>query len=138
MNIGITAQNSRKALMEEFCVAYQEVFAKHNIYATYSTGNRIKNVTNLKIHTFLPGDIGGARQFADMVTGDDMDMVIYFYSPDEQSIGDDPDIKEIVRACDRYNIPFATNIATAELLVLGLANGDLDWRMNLKKGEVLF
>ena len=44
----------------------------------------------------------------------------------------EPDIHAIVMRCDQYNIPVATNIATAELLILGLARGDLDWRLNLK------
>ncbi len=134
MNIGISAQNLKKSLMEDFCIAYKSVFAKHSIYATFGTGKRVKSITNLKIHSFLPGDLGGAQQFTDMVARGDMDMVIYFYNPDIKS-ANDPDIYQIVRACDQYNIPLATNIATAEMLIMGLENGDLDWRLNLHKEE---
>ncbi|MBE5996244.1 MAG: methylglyoxal synthase [Lachnospiraceae bacterium] len=136
MNIGITAQNSKKSLMEDFCIAYKGILAKHDIYATYSTGKRVEDMTNLHIHKFLPGDIGGDKQFTDMVARGDMDMVIYFYNP-YQNEPNVPDIYLIVRACDQYNIPLATNIASAELLILGLANGDLDWRLNLRKEEMI-
>ena len=76
MNIGITAQNSKKSLMEDFCIAYKGIFSKHDIYSTYSTGNRVKKMTTLKIYTFLPGDLGGNKQFIDMIERGDMDMVI--------------------------------------------------------------
>ncbi len=134
MNIGITAQNSKKSLMEDFCIAYKGILSAHDIYATYSTGQRVEDVTGLRIRKFLPGDIGGDQQFTDMVARGDMDMVIYFYNPYmvEPYI---PDIYEIVRACDQYNIPLATNIASAEMLIMGLANGDLDWRLNIRKDE---
>ena len=134
MNIGITAQNSKKSLMEDFCIAYKGILSKHDVYATYSTGKRVEDMSNLHIHKFLPGDIGGDKQFTDMVARGEMDMVIYFYNPymNEPNV---PDIYLIVRACDQYNIPLATNMATAELLIMGLANGDLDWRLGLHRGD---
>ena len=67
----------------------------------------------------------------EMVERQDLDMVILFYNP-VMIDPKEPDITSIVRRCDQYNIPVATNIATAELLILGLARGDLDWRLNLK------
>ena len=67
----------------------------------------------------------------EMVERHDHDMVILFYYP-VMIDPKDPDIISIVRRCDQYNIPVATNLATAELLILGLARGDLDWRLNLK------
>ena len=127
MNIGITAQNSKKSLMEDFCIAYKGILSKHDIYATYSTGKRVEDMTNLHIHKFLPGDIGGDKQFSDMVARGEMDMVIYFYNPYMNEPGV-PDIYVIVRACDQYNIPFASNVATAEVLIQGLQRGDMDWR----------
>ncbi len=134
MNIGLTAQNSRKSLMEDFTIAYKGILSKHDIYATYSTGQHIEDITGLRIHKFLPGNIGGDKQFTDMVARGDMDMVIYLYNPYMKE-PDVPDIYVIVRACDQYNIPLATNIATAEMLIMGLANGDLDWRLGLRRSE---
>ena len=124
MNLGIIAHNSKKVLIEDFCIAYKNILAKHEVYATGTTGRRIEEATSLHVHKFLAGSIGGDKQFMEMVERQDLDMVMI--DPKE------PDITSIVRRCDQYNIPVATNIATAELLILGLARGDLDWRLNLK------
>ena len=114
MNLGIIAHNSKKVLIEDFCIAYKNILAKHEVYATGTTGRRIEEATSLHVHKFLAGSIGGDKQFMEMVERQDLDIM------------------SIVKRCDQYNIPVATNIATAELLILGLARGDLDWRLNLK------
>lgn len=113
--------------MENFCLAYKRILSKHELYATGITGRRIEEVTKLKVHKFLPGSVGGDKQFTEMIERNSMDMVIFFYNP----IIQDPrqaDIERITRCCDKYNIPIATNIATAESLILGLDHGDLEWR----------
>ena len=119
MNLGIIAHNSKKVLIEDFCIAYKNILAKH------------EEATSLHVHKFLAGSIGGDKQFMEMVERQDLDMVILFYNP-VMIDPKEPDIMSIVKRCDQYNIPVATNIATAELLILGLARGDLDWRLNLK------
>lgn len=128
MNIGLIAHNSKRALLEDFCIAYKRILAKHELYATGTTGRRIEEATNLKVHKFLPGSIGGDRQFMEMIERNSMDMVLFFYNP-AMIDPKEPDIYEISRRCDQYNIPMATNIATAESLILGLDRGDLDWRL---------
>lgn len=130
MNIGFIAHNSRKNLIENFCLAYKYILAKHELYATEMTGRRIEEATNLKVHKFLSGSVGGEKQFIDMIERDYMDLVIFFYNPLQNS-PNEADIFAITRTCDRYNVPIATNIATAESMVLGLTNGDLDWRNNM-------
>lgn len=127
MNIGLIAHNSKKSLIEDFCLAYKRILEKHNLFATGTTGRRIEEVTKLHIHKFLPGSIGGDEQFIDMITRNNMNMVIFFYNPLMNS-PKEPNIDQICRTCDSYNIPIATNIATAESLILGLSNGDLEWR----------
>ena len=135
MNIGLIAHNNKKVLMENFCLAYKYILSKHNLYATGITGRRIEDVTNLKVYKFLPGSVGGDKQFIDMIERNSMDMVIFFYNPLMTS-PNAPDIFSISRSCDQYNIPIATNIATAESLVLGLARGDLDWRLNVHPNDL--
>ena len=125
MNIGFIAAGSRKDLIENFCLAYKYILAKHELYATEMTGLRIEQATNLKVHKFLSGSVGGEKQFIDMIQRNYMDLVIYFYNP-LMSSPNEPDIIEITRECDRYNIPIATNIATAEAMVLGMERGSLD------------
>ena len=132
MNIGFIAAGSRKDLIENFCLAYKYILAKHELYATEMTGRRIEQATNLKVHKFLSGSVGGEKQFIDMIQRNYMDMVIYFYNP-MMSSPSEPDIIEITRECDRYNIPIATNIATAEAMVLGMERGSLDWRLAVRK-----
>ena len=132
MNIGFIAAGSRKDLIENFCLAYKYILAKHELYATEMTGRRIEQATNLKVHKFLSGSVGGEKQFIDMIQRNYMDVVIYFYNP-LMSSPNEPDIIEITRECDRYNIPIATNIATAEAMVLGMERGILDWRLAVRK-----
>ena len=132
MNIGFIAHNSRKSLIENFCLAYKYILARHELYATEMTGRRIEEATNLKVHKFLSGSVGGEKQFIDMIERDMLDLVIFFYNPIMNS-PNEADIYAVTRACDRYSIPIATNIATAESMVLGLANGDLDWRVSRER-----
>lgn len=127
MNVGIIAHNSKKNLIEDFCIAYKRILSKHEVYATGTTGRRIEEATNLRVHKFLAGSLGGDKQFIDMIERNDMDMVILFYNPNMVNTKE-PNISKITKACDQYNIPVATNIATAEMLILGLDRGDLDWR----------
>lgn len=129
MNVGIIAHNRKKALIEDFCIAYKNILAKHEIYATGTTGRRIEEAANLHVHKFLPGSMGGDKQFTEMIERGYIDMVIFFYNPSMIN-PKEPDVYQISRCCDQYNIPIATNIATAESLILGLDQGDLDYRLN--------
>ena len=135
MNIGIIAHNSKATLIEDFCIAYKGILSKHDIYATGTTGRRIEEVTSLHVHKFLPASLGGEKQFTEMIQRGAMDMVIFFYNP---SMIDpkDPDVLTVVTACDQNTIPVATNIATAEMLTLGLGRGDLDWRIDMRSSDI--
>ncbi|MDD3339570.1 MAG: methylglyoxal synthase [Lachnospiraceae bacterium] len=119
-------------MIEDFCIAYKGILAKHEVYATGTTGRRIEDVTNLHVHKFLAGSIGGDKQFTEMIERGDMDMAIFFYNPSMVNPRE-PDLYRVVTACDQYNIPVATNIATAEMLILGLSRGDLDWRNQVRE-----
>ncbi len=127
MNIGFIAHNNKKELIENFCIAYKKILVKHQLYATEATGRRIEQATNMKVHKFLPGSIGGDLQFMQMVEDNQMDMVIFFFQSDI-SPAIKPNVFQVMNSCDKYMIPMATNIATAEALILGLDEGDLEWR----------
>ena len=62
MNIGLIAHDSKKALMQNFCIAYRGILNKHQLYATGTTGRLIEEVTNLNIHKYLAGPLGGSQQ----------------------------------------------------------------------------
>lgn len=129
MNVGLIAHNAKKDLIENFCLAYKRILEKHELYATGNTGRHVEEVTNLRVHKFLPGSMGGDRQFVEMIERNDMDMVIFFYDAIHND-PKEPNIEMITKACDVYNIPVASNIATAESLIIGLQSGDFEWREN--------
>ena len=127
MNVGLIAHNSKKKLMQDLCIAYKSILAKNQLYATATTGRLVEDVTNLHIHKFLPGNLGGQQQMAAQISNNEMDMVIFLRNPDK-TVSHEPNVNDIVKLCDLYNIPIATNLATAELLILALGNGELEWR----------
>ena len=122
MNVGLIAHDSKKKLMQNFCIAYRGILSKHELYATGTTGLLIEEVTNLRIHKFLPGETGGARQLASQIEQGNLDMVIFLRDPLHVK-AQEPEVNSIVRLCDSYNIPIATNLATAELLIKALERG---------------
>ena len=127
MNVGLISHNSKKKLMQDLCIAYKSILARNQLYATSTTGRLVEDVTNLHIHKFLPGELGGTQQMAAQISNNEMDIVIFLRDPDHNS-SHEPNVNDIVKLCDLYNIPIATNLATAELLILALGNGELEWR----------
>ena len=126
MNIALIAHNNRKELMVQFCTAYCGILAKHTLCATATTGQLVAEATGLTIHRFMSFYHGGGQQIGARIAYNELDMVLCFDDPNTKEPS--PDIIYISRLCDKNNIPYASNIATAEMLVLGLARGDLDWR----------
>ena len=105
MNIGLVAHDSKKKLMQNFCIAYRGILCKNELYATGTTGRLIEEVAN--VH--------------------EIDLVIFLRDPLKPK-SHEPDVNNIVKLCDEHNIPLATNLATAELLIKSLDRGDLEWR----------
>ena len=127
MNIGLIAHDSKKKLMQNFCIAYRGILSKHELYATGTTGRLVEEVTNLNVHKYLAGHLGGQQQLASQIEHNEMDMVIFLRDPLTPK-SHEPNVNDVVRLCDTYNIPLATNLATAELLIRALGRGDLEWR----------
>ena len=126
MNIALIAHDSKKELMVQFCIAYCGILSKHNICATATTGKLVADTTGLNILRFMGGK-GGAQQIASRISYNEIDLLFFFRDPINRH-SSEPDDADIFRLCDVHNIPFATNIATGEVLIQGLARGDLDWR----------
>ena len=127
MNIGLIAHDSKKALMQNFCIAYRGILSKHNLFATGTTGRLIEEVTNLSIHKYLAGPLGGSQQLGAQIAQNDIDALIFLRDPTAPK-PNEPDLNDVIRLCDTYSIPMPTNLATAELIVLAIGRGDLDWR----------
>ncbi len=127
MNIALIAHDKKKELMVQFCIAYKGIFAKHSLIATGTTGGLITDATGLEVHKFLAGSQGGDQQIAARIAYNEIDLVLFFRDP-LTSKSYEPDVLNVLKLCDIYNIPVATNVATAEVLILGLERGFLDWR----------
>lgn len=127
MNIALIAHDKKKELMIEFCIAYSGILSKHNLVATGTTGSLVSEATGLKIQRFLSGPQGGDQQIGARIAYNEIDMLLFFRDPLTQ-FPHEPDILSLLKLCDIHNIPVATNVATAEVLIHGLERGDLDWR----------
>jgi methylglyoxal synthase len=127
MKIALIAHDRKKDEMVNFVIAYEHVFAKHELYATGTTGSRIMEQTKLKVHRFMSGPLGGDQQIGAMVAQNDMDLIIFLRDP-LMAQPHEPDINALLRLCDVYGIPLATNIASGEILVKALDRGDFAWR----------
>ncbi len=127
MNIAIIAHDAKKELMVQFCIAYCGILSRHNLLATGATGKLVAEATGLNIISFLSGSQGGSQQIAARIGCDEIDMLLLFRDP-LTAKPTEPDDAALLRLCDVHQIPVATNIATAEVLIRGLDRGDLDWR----------
>ena len=132
MNIGLIAHDAKKRLMQNFCIAYKGILSHHTLYATATTGRLIEEATNINVHKYLAGHLGGEQQMGAQIEHNEIDLVIFLRDPLTPK-SHEPDVNNVVMLCDAHNIPLATNLATAELLVKGLERGDLDWRDLYKK-----
>jgi methylglyoxal synthase len=126
MDIAIIAEDNKKELMTQFCIAYCGILSRHRLCATHTTGAYISDVTGLEIETLLPGS-AGTEQIASRISYNEIDVVFFFRSTDPAKEPSEAE-ENLLRLCDVYNIPAATNIATAEALIIALDNGTLDWR----------
>jgi len=134
MNIALIAHDKKKDLMIDFCIAYKNILKNHKLCATGNTGSLIIDSTGLPVCLFLPGSQGGEQQIGARIAYNEIDLVLFFRDP-LTAKDMEPDAQALFRLCDIHNIPLATNVATAEVLIHGLQRGDLDWRdiVNPKK-----
>ncbi|MCL1997039.1 MAG: methylglyoxal synthase [Defluviitaleaceae bacterium] len=122
MNIAFVAHDSKKKLMENLCIAYRHVLIKHNLFATGTTGRLIEEASNLSINKYLTGQLGGKYQLGTQITHGNMDLVIFLRDPEDENYYEQ-DIDSVLRLCDMHNIPLASNLATAEILLKNLEGG---------------
>lgn len=127
MNISLIAHDNKKQDLIQFVTAYKHIFSKHTLFATGTTGLRIHEATGLPIHRFQSGPLGGDQEIGAMIAQNTMDIVIFFRDP-LTAQPHEPDVTALIRLCDVYNVPLATNMGTAEVLIRGLDKGDLAWR----------
>lgn len=127
MTIAIIAHDSKKELMVQFCIAYCGILSRYNLCATGATGKLVSEATGLTIQRYLGGAQGGGQQIAARISCNEIDVLLFFRDPINPK-ANEPNDMNLLRLCDVHNVPVATNIATAEALVMALERGDLDWR----------
>ena len=123
MNIALMAHDNKKELMIQFCIAYCGILAKHTVCGTGTTARVVAEATGMPVKPFMARAHGGIQQIGARITYDEIDMVIYLSYPKDED--DEANLSYIRRLCDEHNVPIATNLATAEMLIQGLARGDL-------------
>lgn len=133
MNIALIAHDKKKNQMVKFAGAYKHILENHTLFATGTTGQRIIDETGLEVHRFKSGPLGGDQQIGARVSDNEMDIIIFLRDP-LTAQPHEPDISALLRLSDVYDIPLATNIGTAEVLIRGLEFGLFSWR-NLVRGD---
>lgn len=136
MNIAIMCHNRKQELMVQFCTAYCGLLSKHTLCATNATGRMVAEATGLPVNLFLSHEHGGIEQIGQRIIYNEIDMVLFFNYPQDTDMDDS--VMYITRLCDQHSVPMATNVATAEMLIHGLARGDLDWREVMNPNRVPF
>ena len=131
MNIGLIAHDNKKKLMENLCIAYRHILCKHDIYATGTTGRLVEEATGLPVQKYLSARLGGEQQMGAQIINNDVDLMIFLRDPVSPH-SYESEVNSIMHLCDMHNIPLATNLATAEVMLLALDRGDLDWRNVMK------
>lgn len=136
MNIALMCHNRKQELMVQFCTAYCGILSKHTVCATNATGRMVAEATGLPVNLFLSHEHGGIEQIGQRIIYNEIDMVLFFNYPKDTDMDDS--VMYISRLCDEHSVPMATNVATAEMLIHGLARGDLDWRIGMNLNRVPF
>ena len=128
MNIAFLAHDKKKELMVQFCTAYKSILSKHSLFATATTGRLIADNTGLSVTMLLSHKQGGHQQINARIAYNEIDLVLLFTDPNSNDPYDDANMIETIRHCDKHNVPIATNLGSAEMFIMGLQRGDLDWR----------
>ena len=124
MRIALIAHDSRKELLAQFCTAYVRILSQNELVATGVTGKVVHDACGLPVRCLYPGARGGAEQISSMIACGEIDMLLFFRDP-ANARPNEPNAVTLLRLCDTRAIPVATNIAPAEVLIHGLARGDL-------------
>ena len=127
MRVALIAHDKKKDEMVNFAKANEDRLSKLELYATGTTGLRIMENTNLEIHRLKSGPLGGDQQIGALVSEQKLDLVIFLRDP-LTSQAHETDIQALIRLCDVYHVPIATNLASAEIFINALDRGELSWR----------
>lgn len=126
MNIALIAHDEKKDSMVEFAKYYKNELGKHTLYATGTTGTRISEATGLTVHRFRSGPLGGDQQIGAKISEKELDLIIFLRDP-LTSQPHEPDVNALLRLCDVYAVPVATNLTSAHIMMKALVDGTVDF-----------
>lgn len=124
MKIALIAHDKKKNDMINLATKYKDVLAKHELFATGTTGTLVMGETGLKITRMKSGPLGGDQQIGSMIANAELDLVIFLRDP-LTAQPHEPDVSALLRLCDVINIPLATNMKSAEIILRALANNEI-------------
>ena len=122
MKIALIAHDKKKDAMTALAIKYQDTLAKHELYATGTTGTLVMGETGLKIKRMKSGPLGGDQQIGSMVAEGKLDLIVFLRDP-LTSQPHEPDVSALLRLCDVQSIPLATNVKSAEIMLDAVQNG---------------
>ncbi len=122
MKIALIAHDKKKDQMISLATQYREVLAPHELYATGTTGTLVMGETGLKITRMKSGPLGGDQQIGSMIADGQLDLVLFLRDP-LTSQPHEPDVSALLRLCDVQNIPLATNLKSAQIMLESIAKG---------------
>jgi len=125
MKIAVLADNRKNELLVNFCIAYRQLLAKHSLVFIHNTAMLLESLADLDVMGISTDYSGGFDQLASRASFNEIDCVIYLRDTQDNAY-DIPN--PLLKACDYNSIPYATNLASAEILILAIDRGDLDWR----------
>ena len=132
MNIALIAHDEMKDTMIGFCIAYERILKNYGLYGTGTTGKRIMDETSLDVNRLASGPLGGDQQIGSMIACSELDLVIFLRDP-LTAQPHEPDVSALLRLCDVVNIPLATNLASAEIMLTALGRNEI---INRKKVDL--
>lgn len=124
MRIALIAHDKKKEEMINLATKHKDVLAKHELFATGTTGTLVMGATGLKINRMKSGPLGGDQQIGSMIACNKLDLVIFLRDP-LTAQPHEPDVSALLRLCDVTNIPLATNISSAEIMLTALERDEI-------------
>lgn len=124
MKIALIAHDKKKSDMINLAIEHKETLAKHELYATGTTGTLVMGETGLSINRMKSGPLGGDQQIGSMVAEGKLDLIVFLRDP-LTSQPHEPDVSALLRLCDVQSIPLATNVKSAEIMLKALAKNEI-------------
>lgn len=128
MKIVLLADRRKYELLINFCIAYKEILGKEELSSQFNLSRQLSEVLGISVETITSDRYAQIQQLAHKVSYNEIDAIIYLRDP----VHDDPVSRHgfelLTQACDLNSVPYATNLASAEILVLAIDRGDLSWR----------